>query len=184
MLDATAPHTRIDNAIIDNKLTRIGVYGLAVYTVIKRHLNWKTGQCNPSYGRIAKIIGIDRSTVMRYVKKLKDAGLISSTLQFTEDGAPKSNQFDFAPSEQKSTTAQKGSGTKPPPPVAQNPFPSRHRPPEQVLLNKLDITKDLPQTEKQKNCPHPFSEVVVFGGGITICNHCYELISLPESEAA
>ena len=40
-----APHTRIDNAIIDNLASQIGIYGLGIYVAIKRHLNNKTGDC-------------------------------------------------------------------------------------------------------------------------------------------
>jgi hypothetical protein len=91
----TVPHTQVENVIIDKYLPQIGVYGLTIYAVIKRHLNHKTGQCNPSYGRIARIIGIDRSTVIRYVKKLKALALLSPTLRFKEGGVPSSNQYDF-----------------------------------------------------------------------------------------
>jgi response regulator of citrate/malate metabolism len=92
---AIQPHTRIENDIIDHHLPEIGAYGFTIYTVIKRHLNQKSGQCTPSYGRIARIIGIDRSTVIRYVKKLKARNLLSPSLRFKEDGVPTSNQYDF-----------------------------------------------------------------------------------------
>ena len=200
-MDATIPHTRIDNAIIDDMLPKIGAYGLAVYTVIKRHLNWTTGQCNPSYNRIAKIIGIDRSTVIRKVKILQKLGLIAANLQFKEDGSPTSNQFEFYQessqkkkaagnpgSTQKSSTAQMRSSTKPPPPVAQDNPPGRPAPPEQSSLNKSNETKkeETPvATEKQRECPHPYSEVVTLSEGITICNHCFHLIDfLPDAQAA
>jgi hypothetical protein len=35
------------------------------------------------------------------------------------------------------------------------------------------------KTEKQKNCPHPYADVVRLTGGITICNHCYDCIEFP-----
>jgi hypothetical protein len=59
------PHTRIENSIIDN-MAQIGVYGYAVYSAIKRHMNQKNGECYPSYATIARKIGIDRGTVIRY----------------------------------------------------------------------------------------------------------------------
>jgi hypothetical protein len=221
MTNATAPHTRIDNAIIDDMLPKIGVYGLTIYTVIKRHLNFTTGQCNPSYGRIAKMIGIDRSTAIRYVKKLQDLGLLSASIRFNEDGSPTSNPFYFSQTAQKSITAHKGSSRKQPPLVAEDNHPGRPAPPEQSSLNKLIGTKGeasnneisvsvnhapgkpgasnqgtekpvacektapTEKTENQKKCLHPYSEVVTFGEGITICNHCYDLINfLPGAEAA
>src|SRR6516164_5711101 len=90
----TVPHTRIENSVIDD-MAHIGVYGYAVYSMIKRHLNHKTTQCNPSYATIARKIGIDRGTVIRYVKKLKALHLISPLLRFKEDGSPTSNQYNF-----------------------------------------------------------------------------------------
>ena len=92
------PHTRIENSIIDN-MAQIGVYGYAVYSAIKRHLNQKTGDCYPSYATIARKIGIDRGTVIRYVKKLKALNIISPLLRFKEDGSPTSNQYNFESTE-------------------------------------------------------------------------------------
>ena len=94
ILDATAPHTRVDNFVIDDYGDRIGAYGLAVYMVIKRHYNWLTGQCTPSYNRIAQMCGISRSTVIRYVKRLKFFGLIDPQMRFTDEGQT-SNQYGF-----------------------------------------------------------------------------------------
>src|SRR5437016_6167269 len=91
----TTPHTCIENSIIDN-MAEIGVYGYAVYSMIKRHLNQKSGQCNPSYGTIARKMSIDRGTVIRYVGKLKALHLLSPTLRFKEDGSLSSNQYHFA----------------------------------------------------------------------------------------
>jgi hypothetical protein len=211
MIDATAPHTRIDNVIIDEILPKIGVYGLTIYTVIKRHLNFTTGQCNPSYNRIAKMIGIDRTTVIRYVKKLRGLGLLEAELCFKEDGSPTSNQYELAPTQksstkQKRTNARKESSRKQSPLVVDDNPPGGAAPPEQVFSIKSNITikdsedteKSIPlnqgaekplasektaptdeKTEKQKNCPHPYADVVRLHDGITICNHCYDTIEFP-----
>jgi Helix-turn-helix domain len=163
------PHTRIENSIIDN-MAQIGVYGYAVYCVIKRHLNQKTGDCYPSYATIARKIGIDRGTVIRYVKKLKALNLISPLLRFKEDGSPTSNQYNF----------DKGGCPEPPEVVAQNNQPSSPPPPEQFSSpNKKQRTitdVDFYPTEKQKNCPHPPTEIVVLADNVTICHHCYGLL--------
>src|SRR6516162_100054 len=163
------PHTRIENSIIDN-MAQIGVYGYAVYSAIKRHLNQKTGDCFPSYGTIARKIGIDRGTVIRYVKKLKALGLLSPQLRFKEDGSPTSNQYNF----------DKGSGTKQPPVVAPDNPPSSSPPPKQSpISNKKQRTiaeVDLMPTERQKTCPHPPSEIVFLADNVTICHHCYGLL--------
>ena len=163
------PHTCIENSIIDN-MAQIGVYGYAVYCAIKRHLNQKTGDCFPSYGTIARKIGIDRGTVIRYVKKLKALGLISAQLRFKEDGSPTSNQYNF----------DKGSGTKQPPVVAPDNPPSSAPPPKQSpLSNKKQRTiedVDLMPTERQQTCPHPPSEIVFLADNVTICHHCYGIL--------
>src|SRR5256885_5962635 len=89
------PHTRVDNTIIDECTPQIGLAGLGVLVIIKRYLNQKTGQCNPSYKTIARKAGVDRSTIIRYVRKLKALSLIDPELQFKEDGSPTSNQYNF-----------------------------------------------------------------------------------------
>jgi hypothetical protein len=192
------PHTRIENSIIDN-MAKIGVYGYAVYSAIKRHLNQKTGDCYPSYATIARKIGIDRGTVIRYVKKLKTLNLISPLLRFKEDGSPTSNQYNFqgtqkgVPSEFQGTpicvpsnktdlsvqTVQYG-GSEPPSLVAENTPPGCPEPPKQSSsLNKKQRTiteVDLMPTEKQKTCPHPPEFIVILPDNITICHHCYGLL--------
>jgi hypothetical protein len=187
------PHTRIDNSIIDELAAQIGIYGLGIYVAIKRHLNTKTGECFPSYATIARKLHIDRSTVIRYVKKLKALGLISPELRFKEDGSPTSNQFNF----------DKGSGTKQPEVVAPDNYPGGSPPPEQspspnkkqrsitevdffaeknpqTPHSDLSTSHKSPQTplttEKQKNCPHPPTEIVFLADNVTICHHCYGLL--------
>ena len=175
------PHTRIENSIIDN-MAQIGVYGYAVYCAIKRHLNQKTGDCYPSYATIARKIGIDRGTVIRYVKKLKALNLISPLLRFKEDGSPTSNQYNFSP-EAENSSGSVGSGTKQLPVVAQDNHPSSTEPPEQSPSpNKKERTiteVDLMPTERQRNCSHPATEVVYLSAGIVVCHHCYSLLPDP-----
>jgi Helix-turn-helix domain len=167
---AITPHTRIDNSIIDELAAQIGIYGLGIYVAIKRHLNTKTGDCYPSYATIARKLHIDRSTVIRYVKKLKALGLISPELRFKEDGSPTSNQYNF----------DKGSGTKQPEVVVQDNHPSSTPPPEQSPSpnkKQRSITDvDLLPSEKQKNCPHPPTEIAFLADNVTICHHCYSLL--------
>jgi Helix-turn-helix domain len=173
------PHTRIDNEIIDDYLPQIGTYGFTIYSVIKRHLNQKSGQCNPSYATIARKIGIDRGTVIRYVKKLKALGLISPDLRFKEDGSQSSHQYNFSPAADRDDLKQ-GSGTEPPPVVAEDNSGSGSAPPKQSSSpNKKERTiteVDLMPTEKQKTCPHPPSEIVILADNVTICHHCYGLL--------
>jgi hypothetical protein len=179
---AITPHTRIDNSIIDDLAAKIGIYGLGIYVAIKRHLNQKTGDCFPSYKTIAKILHIDRGTVIRYVKKLKAFNLIDPQLRFKEDGSPTSNQYNFDHGQ------QTGSGAKPLEVVAEDNHPGCTEPPEQVPLHnkkqrtidEVDLSadrQDLMPSEKQKACPHPPEHIVILPDTITICNHCYGLLN-------
>jgi Helix-turn-helix domain len=116
---------------------------LTIYIVIKRHLNQKSGQCNPSYGTIARKIGIDRSTVIRYVHKLKALNLLSPTLRFKEDGSSSSNQYSFSPAPPPGNQDEpkEGSGTEPPPVVVEdNPGSSTAPPKQSSLSNKKERT--------------------------------------------
>lgn len=189
----TVPFTKIDTSVI-KALPQIGVHGFAVYAVLKSHLNQKSGQCNPSYATIAHEAGIDRSTVIRSVTKLKALKLLSLSVRFKEDGSPSSNQYAFSgthkegPSENSEKSIQCrgtgipvpfGSGPEPPPIVADDTPPSSTEPPKQSFsLNKKNGTKDIAAalSEKQKTCPHPPSEIVFLADNITLCHHCYGLL--------
>ena len=166
---------RIDHSIVDNLAAQIGIYGLGIYIAIKRHLNQKTGECFPSYKTIARKLGIDRGTVIRYVKKLKALNVLSPQLRFKEDGSPTSNQYNFDKGGQ-----QAGGGSEPLPVVAADNQPGCTKPPEQIpLLNKKQRTideVDLMPSERQKTCPHPPEHIVILPDTITICNHCYGLL--------
>ena len=187
-ISAIAPHIRIDNSIIDNLASQIGIYGLGIFVAIKRHLNNKTGDCYPSYQTIAKKLHIDRGTVIRYVKKMKELKIISPEWRFKEDGSHTSNQYNFqaaensAPSKNIDGSVQtvQGGGSKQPEVATQDNQPSRTEPPEQSSSSnkkQRTITEvDLMPTEKQKTCPHPPASIVILPDNITICNHCYGLL--------
>ena len=189
------PHTRIDNSIIDDYTPQIGLACLGVLVIIKRYLNQKTGQCNPSYKTLARKSGVDRSTIIRYVKKLKAFNLLDPELQFKEDGSPTSNQYHFpsyfgTPPDNRlgEDTQDKGGAAMPLPPShdCHSPGGSDATPPGALLppeqsssSNKKQRTideVDLMPTEKQKTCPHPVEFIVILPENITICNHCYGLL--------
>jgi GntR family transcriptional regulator len=167
---AITPHTRIDNALIDNLAGQIGIYGLGIYVAIKRYLNTKTGDCFPSYKTIAKKLHIDRGTVIRYVKKMKELNIISPEWRFKEDGSHTSNQYNF----------DKGGCAKQLEVVAANNQPGCPEPPKQSSSPNKKIRTiaevDLMPTEKQKTCPHPPEFIVILPDDITVCNHCYGLL--------
>jgi hypothetical protein len=152
------------------------------------HVNQATGACFPSYATIARITGIHRSTVIECVKKLRLLKLISPLWRFKEDGSHTSNQYNFqqagssAPSkkiEEVVKTVQ-GGRPEPPPPAVQDDHPSRPERPEQSETNKKKRTiddVDFMVTERQKTCPHPPEHIVILPDNITICNHCYGLLT-------
>jgi hypothetical protein len=143
MSTALAPHTRIDNSVILN-MAEIGVYGFAVYSAIKMHLNQATGACFPSYATIARLTGIHRSTVIECVKKLKALKLLSPHWRFKEDGSHTSNQYDFqAPGKAGATKMQ---GTE-------NAVPSNMQGTEDPApAKKSDLSTENQGTEKSVPC--------------------------------
>ena len=66
----------IDNDIIDKMGKTMGPYGLAVYSVLARHLD-KDDTCFPSTGYIGKLIGCSDRTVRRHIDQLEQLGLIT-----------------------------------------------------------------------------------------------------------
>jgi DNA-binding transcriptional ArsR family regulator len=72
-------HFWADNEIIDQHLPTIGAYGFAVYMLLTRYANNKTGQCDPSVKTIASALGISPPTTQKALKALEDAGLIKIT---------------------------------------------------------------------------------------------------------
>lgn len=191
-----APYTPIENIIINEYLPQIGAYGFTVYAVIKSYRNQKTGKCIPSYATIAEKAGMDRVTVIRYVKLLKSLNILSPELRFKEDGGPASHQYNFSAAAHDPTPQQpikpdrqnKGSCTEPPPVVAENNHPScsgetagscTKQPEQSSLLNKKERTRETPvvPTEKQKTCQHPPSEIAHLSDNIIICNHCFAFLT-------
>jgi hypothetical protein len=182
----TIPHTRIENTIIAN-MADIGVYAYAVYSAIKMHLNQTTGACFPSYATIARMTGMNRSTVIECVKKLTARKLVSPLWRYKEDGSHASNQYNFqetgspAPSKKNEEVVKTEQGGRPerPPVVGQDDHPGRPERPEQSETNKNNRTideVDLLPTERQKTCPHPRSDIVFLADNITLCHHCYGLL--------
>jgi len=83
----TTPNTYVDieNIIIDKYLRRIGVSGLTIYTLIKRHLVDAPAPGTLSYATIAHRLGVEQETVIRHVKKLRSLHLLPPDLRFTEE---------------------------------------------------------------------------------------------------
>jgi helix-turn-helix protein len=110
---STIPFTAIENSSIA-RASRIGLAVLGALVVIKSHLNQKTGQCNPSYNTLANEAGVDRSTMIRYVKRLKAVNLIDPHLRFRDDGGYAANQYHFSASGEQPSEPGKVSATRQP----------------------------------------------------------------------
>jgi hypothetical protein len=83
----------IDNDIIDVHAHTIGAIGVAIYAVLARYANRKTGECWPAIGRIERTLQLARSTVKVYLRKLEAAGLIAITERHDVAGDPTSNLY-------------------------------------------------------------------------------------------
>src|SRR2546421_10030604 len=110
---STIPFTAIENSSIA-RAAHIGLAVLGVLVVIKSHLNQKTGQCNPTYKPLAKEAGVDRSTMIRYVKRLKAVNLIDPQLWFRDDGGNAANHYHFSVSGEQPPEPEKVSANRQP----------------------------------------------------------------------
>ena len=86
----------VDNAVIDDYAPRIGAYGIAVYTVLVRYAD-QDGRCFPSYQKIAQTLGLSRNTVIKTVRNLVEAGILSVQPRMTSDGDANSNLYTLQP---------------------------------------------------------------------------------------
>lgn len=84
-------HFWIDDAVIDNFLPEIGVYGLAVYTYLSRRA--KRSKTFPGIRRIAKDLGIGTSTVQKTLLHLKSKQLVDITQRRDDAGDAASNLY-------------------------------------------------------------------------------------------
>ena len=67
----------IDKCILKNYASELKSSGLAVYNVLAYYANSKSQSCFPSQKTMADLIGLNRRTVSRKVRLLKDKGLIA-----------------------------------------------------------------------------------------------------------
>ena len=198
------PFTAIENSSIA-RAAHIGLAVLGALVVIKSHLNQKTGQCNPSYNTLANEAGVDRSTMIRYVKRLKAVNLIDPRLRFRDDGGYAANQYQFSASGGEPPEPEQAATTRQPLPPeehgAETPTLAAEMPPPggapatspggnsattpggtdaTALKNKTEERTSDPllclPTEKQKTCQHPQEEIACLSENIIICNHCFTLL--------
>ena len=186
----------MDNDIIDIHAKRIGAIGVAIYTVLARFANRKTGECWPAITRIQRTLDLGRSTVKRYLKLLEKEGLITIEERWSEDGDPTSNLYTLlnpdpaAIAKRQQTPAPEplsphpvahegGRSADNPPPAltdgeggsAVNPKPTLQSPTQETTNKSAALAK----TPRQLTCTHPAPEVRSFAG-IALCYHCWSIL--------
>ena len=199
-------HIRMDIDFIRKYLPIIGPYGFTIYAVIMSHRNAKTGNCFPSYKTIARESKVDRSTVIRYVKLLKELQLIDPQWRFKEDGSHNSNQYNFqgtqkgvasqgidnsAQSQETEISVPSGGGAKPLPVVTQDNHPGSPPPPElseeNIKEKRTTFTGEgNGQLKKQRTLEEIDLMPIRIKSGPTekqkTCSHPHEMISyLPDN---
>src|SRR3989442_3804290 len=83
----------LDNDLIDVHAQTIGALGIAVYAVLARYANRRTGECWPAIARIERVLGLARSTLKCSLHKLEAACLIAIEKLRSEAGDPTSNLY-------------------------------------------------------------------------------------------
>jgi hypothetical protein len=187
----------IDNILVDEYAEKIGAIGIAVYNVLSRYADRKTGVCFPCIRTIASKLHLGRTTVKKYLKILCKVDLITILHRTSPDGDPTSNSYMLLdPSPEKRALRRRQleallipqEGTfqlpggrspddRPSCPSATDPQ-SPADPKQSSTLNKKNGTSlvALLPTEKQKTCPHSAPAIVYLSDDITICHHCYGLL--------
>jgi hypothetical protein len=188
----------IDNILVDEYAEKIGAIGIAVYNVLSRYADRKTGVCFPCIRTIASKLHLGRTTVKKYLKILYKVDLITILHRTSPDGDPTSNSYMLLdPSPEKRALRRRQleallipqEGTfqlpggrspddRPSCPSATDPQ-SPDDPEQSSSLNKKERTSSplaLLPTEKQQTCPRPAPAIVVLPDNIRICHHCYGLL--------
>jgi GntR family transcriptional regulator len=188
----------IDNDIIDVHAKTIGAIGVAIYTVLARYANRRTGECWPTIPRIARMLDLGLSTVKRYLRRLEAAGLIRIEGRWDEEGDRTSNLYTLLNPEPEAIATRQAQSAAPvvhagPPATAEGgsaadrpsgpcdalgEFPRNPEPTDPPNQNRetTNTSAALGQTARQKSCSHSASEVHRFSDGITICFHCFALL--------
>jgi predicted transcriptional regulator len=90
----SGPHSRIDNRVID-RMAELTVYAHGIYSYLVRMQNRTTGACFPSLKKIGKATGLDKKTVIKYLRVLEKEGLVKKKKRHTQTGRRTSNQYDI-----------------------------------------------------------------------------------------
>lgn len=92
--DARQPgHWWADNELIDVYGPIVGAYGIAVYAVLCRYADNKTGEAFPAIRKIAELLAISRPTVTKALKALEGAKLIRTKRRYIRGSKERDNNI-------------------------------------------------------------------------------------------
>ena len=186
----------IDNDIIDVHAKTIGAIGIAIYAVLARYANRRTGECWPAITRIQRTLNLGRSTVKRYLHRLEAAGLITVEERWSGEGDRTSNLYTLLNPEPAAIAARHqttsaaptlargdcegGGSAETRPPVRADEeggaTPDPQEPDPQNTKNETTLDAAAPEkTHRQLTCTHPTSERSCIND-ITICYHCWSIV--------
>jgi len=186
----------IDNDIIDVHAKTIGAIGVAIYAVLARYANRKTGECWPAIARIERTLDLGRSTVKRYLHRLQAAGLITIHERRDEEGDRTSNRYTLLDPDPEavahrhaqpatvtvlSVPDEEGGGFAANPPSVPSDdagrsavIPEPTDPQNQSKEPTIRVAAP-EKTRRQMTCDHPALELRCIDG-MTICFHCWGIV--------
>jgi predicted transcriptional regulator len=86
-------HFWADNEIIDVYAPRIGAYGIAVYMLLCRYADNKTGEAFPALKTIAETLAISKPTVTKAIKALQAEKLVRIRVRYKRGSKERDNNI-------------------------------------------------------------------------------------------
>lgn len=128
--------------IPDNLATfapQVGDGAIALYVALASFAGNTTRECWPSHATLAKMLGVTTMTIMRRLKRLEEANLITVEHRHTDDGRQTSNLYHLSNGSPQSDSDVRGEGNTD---VRVTPTP---------VLDKLDLDELSPSRTTENN---------------------------------
>ena len=177
------PHLRLNNGIFEYA-PQIQGNGFMIFSYLSMRRNAKTGRCYPSLKRIANDLGLDKKTVIKYLKILEEVGLIIKHATY-RGGKRAANQYDILFLWNKTKEAAKTAvntllNTPPPPPEIPIVGPSLDEMIDDDEANQqASAAPPSPAViEKQQTCQHPEHSRRQPVPDYAFCGICYVELSV------
>lgn len=174
-----APHIRINHDFFQYA-PQIHGNGFMIFSYLLLRRNAKTGRCYPSLSRIARDLGLDRKTVIKFLKLLEGVGLIRKHATYN-GGKRSSNQYDiFMLWDHARAVVNKFLKSPPPPPEIATTASSLEEIMEAISADESSPLSSA-MAEKQQTCTHPDHARHQPIADYAFCDLCYaELPTLRE----